>query len=59
MTSEIRHELPSPERQELMWRIAVSSAMETAEPVHQIFARLIHNNLVGIGEEEDAEYGTK
>ena len=38
-------DLPDSERKEMMWRVAVSSAIETAEPAHQIFARLLHQYL--------------
>jgi len=38
-------DFPDAERQEMMWRVAVSSAIETAEPAHQIFARLLHHYL--------------
>jgi hypothetical protein len=54
-------ELPGDERQEIMWRVAVSSAIETTEPAYKIFARLLHNYLtdnVWPGLCEDWEYKT-
>jgi len=54
-------ELPGDKRQEIMWRVAVSSAIETTEPAYKIFARLLHNYLtdnVWPGLCEDWEYKT-
>ena len=54
-------ELPGDERQEIMWRVAVSSAIETTEPAYKIFARLLYNYLtdnVWPGLCEDWEYKT-
>jgi hypothetical protein len=39
--------LPTPERQEIMWRVAVTSALETGEAPYAIFARRLHNYLAG------------
>ena len=38
-------ELPSAQYQEILWRVAVTSAIETTEPAYAIFARLLHNYL--------------
>jgi len=53
-------ELPDSDRQEIMWRVAVSSAIETTEPAYKIFARLLHNYLTddvwpGLCEDWEAE----
>jgi hypothetical protein len=38
--------LPDLERQEIMWRVAVTSALETGEAPYAIFAERLHNYLV-------------
>ena len=38
-------DLPSAQFQEILWRVAVTSALETTEPAYEIFARLLHNHL--------------
>jgi len=38
--------LPTPERQEIMWCVAVTSALETGEAPYAIFAERLHNYLV-------------
>jgi hypothetical protein len=37
--------LPDLERQEIMWRVAVSSALETGEVPYAIFAKRLHSYL--------------
>ena len=37
--------LPTPERQEIMWRVAVTSALETGEAPYALFAQRIHSYL--------------
>ena len=37
--------LPDKERTEIMWRVAVSSAIEGQGNAHDIFARLLYNYL--------------
>lgn len=39
--------LPTPERQEIMWRVAVTSALETGEAPYAIFAKRLHSYLAG------------
>jgi hypothetical protein len=39
--------LPDLERQEIMWRVAVTSALETGEAPYVLFADRIHSYLVG------------
>lgn len=39
--------LPTLERQEIMWRVAVTSALETGEAPYAIFAKRLHSYLVG------------
>ena len=39
--------LPDLERQEIMWRVAVTSALETGEAPYVLFADRIHSYLAG------------
>ena len=39
--------LPTPERQEIMWRVAVTSALETGEAPYAFFAKRLHSYLAG------------
>ncbi len=39
--------LPTPERQEIMWRVAVTSALETGEAPYALFANRLHSYLAG------------
>ena len=39
--------LPTPERQEIMWRVAVTSALETGEAPYALFADRLHSYLAG------------
>ena len=39
--------LPTPERQEIMWRVAVTSALETGEAPYALFANRLYSYLTG------------
>ena len=39
--------LPDLERQEIMWRVAVTSALETGEAPYELFANRLHSYLAG------------
>lgn len=46
---ETKKDMPSAERREIMWRVAVSEAIERAEPAHEIYTTLLYNYMTGSG----------
>ena len=42
------NKLPDKLQLDIMWAVATSSAIETREKPHLIFARLLHNDLMNI-----------
>lgn len=41
-------ELPDKKQLQIMWTVATSSAIETRQKPHEIFAQLLYNDLNGI-----------
>ena len=47
-TVKVMNKLPDKLQLDIMWAVATSSAIETRENPHLIFARLLYNDLMNI-----------